>query len=89
MDLRQIMFTLASSSGGWRYRLDGLQKSTKVVGPGFNLIGCSPEVLRVGEHHFMKSGLERLRVARELPWSVARSSSAVELVAVLVLLVLI
>ena len=37
----------------------------------------------------MKSGLERLRVARGLPWSVARSSGAVELVAVLVLLVLI
>ena len=53
------------------------------------MIGCSPEALRVGEHHFMKSGLERRRVARELPWSVARSSSAVELVAVLVLLVLI
>ena len=36
----------------------------------------------------MKSGLECSLVARELPWSVARSLSAVELFAVLVLLVL-
>ena len=33
-DLREIRFTLASSSGGLRCRLDGLQKSTKVAGPG-------------------------------------------------------
>ena len=43
----------------------------------------------VGELNFKRSGLECLRVARELLRSVAYSSSAVELAAVRVLLVLI
>ena len=33
-DLREIRFTLSSSSVGLRCRLDGFQKSTKVAGPG-------------------------------------------------------
>ena len=42
----------------------------------------------VDELNLWRSGLECLRVARELPWPVACSSSAVELVAIRVLLVL-
>ena len=90
-DLREIRFTLESSSVGSRCRLDGLQKSTEVAGPGvqFNrLFSCGSQGWWVGELNLWRSGLECLRVARESPWSVACSSSAVELVAVGVLLVL-